>query len=115
MSYIYIMKAQFKDGSGSFYKIGRTRKPAQRLKQIAQHPHILVWGIAFDLFYVLLINADSPVGDETFWHQEFYHKRIGGYKTEWFTLELEDIQQMYKYYGWLHSKDYDEKMKLFPF
>lgn len=96
--YIYVLKDAQEMKSGKYrYKIGYTKNPSRRLKE-------LISGYYCDpaSYFVLLVKVPHAKEEETHWHDIFYDKRIiKVQRDEWFKLDIEDIQDMYTFYSWI--------------
>lgn len=68
--YVYVLQA------GEYYKIGRTKKPDDRIKALKIQ-------LPFSVDVVAVMPCDDEVEAETSLHAEFRHRRTNG---EWFKL-----------------------------
>ncbi len=67
--------------SGRRYKIGCSRAPEQRVRDLQQ-------GLPEKATLIHVIETDDPHGIEAYWHRRFAEKRWRG---EWFKLSAEDL------------------------
>jgi hypothetical protein len=73
---VYLIK------SGRYYKIGRTKAFARRMRELDT-------ALAEGRKPIHIIPTDDPVGIEAYWHTRFKDRRRGD--TEWFDLKAEDV------------------------
>jgi hypothetical protein len=76
-----IMGAVYLLRSGRSYKIGCSRAPQQRVRDVQQ-------SLPQPARLVHAIDTDDPYGIEAYWHRRFAEKRSRG---EWFKLSADDV------------------------
>ena len=83
LHYIYVIS----NAELGLYKIGYSKEPGQRLKQIRQDS-------AFDLKFVMVWECGSEIAARAF--EDLFHDRYAYCRShgEWFKLEPEDLRIM---------------------